>query len=169
LPRCPEARGNIFNPDPTLTRKLFELSGHAARPSRIVCVPSNGFRAAVYDSIGPPLAFMIVNSGTRWLPEPETFGSKSGRGCRRKAQAGHQPHSFGGHPNGAQALQKSRVIGRLKLLRNLGDSLETPGCCLLSKWPPTPWCPAAQEVGSGGRRADPSRRPLLIPAVFQSK
>jgi hypothetical protein len=27
---------------------------------------------------------MIVNSGTRWLPEPETFGSKSGRGCRPK-------------------------------------------------------------------------------------
>jgi len=24
---------------------------------------------------------MIVNSGTRWLPEPETFGSKSGRGA----------------------------------------------------------------------------------------
>ena len=30
------------------------------------------------------MAFMIVNSGPRWLPEPETFGSKSGRGCRPK-------------------------------------------------------------------------------------
>ena len=26
LPRCPEARGNIFNLDLTLTRKFFELS-----------------------------------------------------------------------------------------------------------------------------------------------
>jgi hypothetical protein len=85
LPRCPEARGNIFNPELTLTRKFFELSGHAnATLTGRVCAPSNGFRAAVYDSIGPPLAFMIVNSGTRWLPEPETFGSKSGRGCRPK-------------------------------------------------------------------------------------
>jgi len=82
LPRCPEARGNIFNLDLTLTRKFFELSGHAgATLTGRVCAPSNGFRAAVYDSIGPPLAFMIVNSGTRWLPEPETFGSKSGRGA----------------------------------------------------------------------------------------
>ena len=32
-------------------------------------------------SIGPPLAFMIIIGGTRWLPEPETFGSKSGRVC----------------------------------------------------------------------------------------
>jgi hypothetical protein len=36
----------------------------------------------------PPLPFMIVNGGTRWLPEPETFGSKSGRVCRPKAQTG---------------------------------------------------------------------------------
>jgi hypothetical protein len=43
----------------TLTRKFFELSGHAdASLTDRVCAPSNGFRAAVYDSIGPPLAFM---------------------------------------------------------------------------------------------------------------
>ena len=80
---------------------------------------------------------MTVNSGTRWLPEPETFGSRSGRGCRPKVQTGHQPRSFGGRPNGARALLKSRVVGQLNLLRNLGDSLETPLWCLLSKWPPT--------------------------------
>jgi len=34
LPQCPEARGNI-DLDLTLTRKFFELSGHAARSSRI--------------------------------------------------------------------------------------------------------------------------------------
>ena len=119
LPRCPEACGNIFNLDLTLTRKFFELSGHAgASLTGHVCAPSNGFRAAVYDSIGPPLTFMIINSGTRWLPEPETFGSKSGRVCRPKAQTGHQPHSFGRALNVERALRKSRVIGRLKLLMN---------------------------------------------------
>jgi hypothetical protein len=34
----------------------------------------------------PPLAFMIVNSGPRWLPEPETFGSSRGGGAALKAQ-----------------------------------------------------------------------------------
>jgi hypothetical protein len=33
-------------------------------------------------SSAPPLPFMTINSGTRWLPKPETFGSKSGRVCR---------------------------------------------------------------------------------------
>ena len=33
-------------------------------------------------SIGPPLAFMTVDSGTRWLPERlKPFGSKLGRGA----------------------------------------------------------------------------------------
>jgi hypothetical protein len=32
----------------------------------------------------PPLAFMIVNNGTRWLPKPETFGSKSERGAAQR-------------------------------------------------------------------------------------
>jgi hypothetical protein len=67
----------------TLTRKFFELLSHAdASLSDHTCAPSNGIQAAVYDSIGPAIGFMIVNSGTRWLPEPETFGSKSGRVCR---------------------------------------------------------------------------------------
>jgi hypothetical protein len=56
LPRCPEARGNIFNLDLTLTRKFFELSGHAdASLSDHICAPSNGIQAAVYDSIGPAI------------------------------------------------------------------------------------------------------------------
>ena len=71
----------------------------------------------------PPLPFMIVNSSTRWLPEPETFGSKSGRVCRPKAQTGHQPHSFGGRPNAERALRKSSVIGRLKLLKNFHNRM----------------------------------------------
>jgi hypothetical protein len=38
----------------TLTRKLFELSGHAdVSLSDHICAPSNGIQAAVYDSIGP--------------------------------------------------------------------------------------------------------------------
>jgi hypothetical protein len=37
----------------TLTRKFFELSGHAGVTlTDHVCAPSNGFPAAVYDSIG---------------------------------------------------------------------------------------------------------------------
>jgi hypothetical protein len=82
----------------------------------------------------PPLAFMIVNNGTRWLPNLKPSAQGRG-GAPPKGAAGHQPQSFGGHPNGERAPWKSRVIGRLKLLRNLGDSLETPRCCLLSKWP----------------------------------
>ena len=39
------------------------------------------FKPPFMTASAPPLAFMIVNSGTRWLPEPETFGSKSGRVC----------------------------------------------------------------------------------------
>jgi hypothetical protein len=41
----------------TLTRKFFELSGHAGVSlSDHVCAPSNGILAAVYDSIGPAIA-----------------------------------------------------------------------------------------------------------------
>jgi hypothetical protein len=65
----------------TLTRKFFELSDHAyASLTDRVCAPSNGFRAAVYDSIGPPVAFMNVKSGTRWLPERLNLRLKLGAG-----------------------------------------------------------------------------------------
>jgi hypothetical protein len=87
LPRCPEARGNIFNLDLTLTRKSCELSGHAARPSRITSAHHQTvFKPPFMTASAPPLPLMIVNSGTRWLPEPETFGSKSGRGAFQKEQ-----------------------------------------------------------------------------------
>jgi len=88
-----------LNIDPKVLRTLRPRG--AILTDRIYA-PSNGFRAAVYDSIGPLLPLMTVNSGTRWLPEPETFGSRSGRGCRPKVQTGHQPRSFGQRPNGAQ-------------------------------------------------------------------
>ena len=98
LPRCPEARGNI-DLDLSLTRKFFELSRHAARPSRITSAHHQTvFKPPFMTASAPPLPFMIVNNGTRWLPEPETFGSRSGRGCRPKAQTGHQPQSFGRRP-----------------------------------------------------------------------
>jgi hypothetical protein len=124
LPRCPEACGNFFNLDLTLNTKVLRTLGpRGATLTDHVCAPSNVFRAAVYDSIGRPLPFMIVNSGTRWLPEPETFGSKSGRVCRPKAQTGQQPQSFGRRPNGGRALSKSRVIGRLKLLKSFHNRM----------------------------------------------
>jgi hypothetical protein len=78
LPRCPEARGNI-DLDLTLTRKFCELSGHAAQPSRITSAHHQTvFKPPFMTASAPPLAFMIVNSGPRWLPEPETFGSSRG-------------------------------------------------------------------------------------------
>ncbi|MGB7824903.1 MAG: hypothetical protein WBL86_01095, partial [Pseudolabrys sp.] len=39
------------------------------------------FKPPFMTASAPPLPLMIVNNGTRWLPEPETFGSKSGRVC----------------------------------------------------------------------------------------
>ena len=95
LPRCPEARGNTLILTLHRLESSFELSGHAARPSRITSAHHQTvFKPPFMTASAPPLPLMIVNSGTRWLPEPETFGSKSGRVCRPKAQTGHQPHSF---------------------------------------------------------------------------
>jgi hypothetical protein len=105
LRRCPEARRNI-DLDLTLTRKFRRTPGpRGATLTDHVCAPSNGFRAAVYDSIGPPLAFMIVNSSIRWLPNLN-LRLKVGRVCRPKAQTGHQPQSFGGQENPTQFLNK---------------------------------------------------------------
>ena len=65
----------------TLTRKFFELSGHAARPSRITSAHHQTvFKPPFMTASAPLLAFMIVNSGTRWLPDSEAFGSKAGAG-----------------------------------------------------------------------------------------
>ncbi|MGC2154814.1 MAG: hypothetical protein WA662_00145, partial [Pseudolabrys sp.] len=44
------------------------------------------FKPPFMTASAPPLPLMIVNNGTRWLPEPETFGSKSGRGAFQKEQ-----------------------------------------------------------------------------------
>jgi hypothetical protein len=53
----PGGARQYFNLDLTLTRKFFELSGHAdGSLSDHVCAPSNGIQAAVYDSIGPAIA-----------------------------------------------------------------------------------------------------------------
>jgi hypothetical protein len=101
LPRCPEARGNI-DLDLTLTRKFLRTRGpRGATLTDHVCAPSNGFRAAVYDSIGPPLAFMIVNSGPRWLPEPEPSAQGRG-GCaaqRRRLATSRNPSVGNGKLN----------------------------------------------------------------------
>src|SRR5262249_51705035 len=69
----------------------------------------------------PPLAFMTVDSGTRWLPEPLNLRLKVGAGVPPSGPTTgwHPPQSFGRRPNGGGALSKSRVIGRLKWLRTL--------------------------------------------------
>src|SRR5262245_49998205 len=67
LLRCPEARGNI-DLDLTLTRKFCRTPGpRGATLTDHVCAPSNGFKPPFMTATAQPLAFMIVNSGTRWL------------------------------------------------------------------------------------------------------
>jgi hypothetical protein len=52
----PRRRAAILFLDLTLTAESFELSGHAgATRTDHVRAPSNGFPAAVYDSIGPTI------------------------------------------------------------------------------------------------------------------
>jgi hypothetical protein len=81
----PEGARQYLYLDLTLTQKFLRTLGpRGATLTDHVCAPSNGFRAAVYDSIGPPLKFMIINSGPRWLPEPETFGSSRGGGAAQR-------------------------------------------------------------------------------------
>ena len=84
LPRCPEARGNIFNLDLTLTRKFFRTLGpRGATLTDHVCAPSNGIQAAVYDSIGPTIGAhdrsIAVPVGS---PTLKPSAQKPGRVCR---------------------------------------------------------------------------------------
>jgi hypothetical protein len=89
----------------------FELSGHAARPSRITSAHHQTvFKPPFMTASAPPLPLMIVNGGTRWLPEPETFGSKSGRVCRPKAQTGQQPHTLERYVVGVKPYDQRKVI-----------------------------------------------------------
>jgi hypothetical protein len=82
-------------------------------------------------SIGPPLSFMTIIGGTRWLPELETFGSKSGRVCLPGDHGWPSVAILRSASDGGQTVQRSRVIGRLKLLMNFGgpneEGLPTPG------------------------------------------
>ena len=81
LPRCPEARGNI-DLDLTLTRKFCRtLVPRGATLTDRAYAPSNGFRAAVYDSIGPPSTFMIINSDPVGSPNLKP-SAQVGAGCR---------------------------------------------------------------------------------------
>ena len=94
LPRCPEARGNIFNPDLTLTRKFFELSGHAARPSRITSAHHQTvFKPPFMTASAPPLTFMIVNSGPVGSPnlKPSAPSRSGGAAQRRRLAISRNP------------------------------------------------------------------------------
>ena len=83
LPRCPEARGNIVL-DLNTDSKVLRTPGPRWREpcgSRLRTIKR--FQAAVYDSIGPPLAFhdpsIAVPVGS---PKSDAFGSNPGRVCR---------------------------------------------------------------------------------------
>jgi len=64
---------------------LESSSNSRATPTRAFRITSahhqTVFSPPFMTASAPPLPLMIVNNGTRWLPEPETFGSKSGRGA----------------------------------------------------------------------------------------
>ena len=70
----------------------------------------------------PLLALMIVNSGTRWLPDPETFGSKAGAGV---PPYGPQLATSRNPSVGVQMVsapyRRVELIGRLNLLRTKGS------------------------------------------------
>src|SRR5262245_12209971 len=79
-----------------VTANRFRMAYKAARPSRITSAHHQTFfRPPFMTASAPPLAFMIVNSGPRWLPEPEP-SAQVGAGVPPKGAAGHQPQSFGG-------------------------------------------------------------------------
>jgi hypothetical protein len=104
LPRCPEARGNIFNLDLSLTRKFLRTPRpRGATLTDRVCAPSNGFRAAVYDSIGPPLTFMIINSGPVGSPnlKPSVPSRSGGAAQRHRLAISRNPSE------GVQMVRKS--------------------------------------------------------------
>ena len=62
---------------------------------------------------------MIVDSGTRWLPEALKPSAQSRGECASLGtNAGHQLQSFGRRRNGVLAPIKSRVVRHIKLLRN---------------------------------------------------
>jgi hypothetical protein len=85
----------------TLTSKAFADSrSHAERkPLRIASAHHQTvFKPPFMTASALLLDFMTVERSTRWLPELETFGSKSGRVRGFRTATGQQPQSFGRRP-----------------------------------------------------------------------
>ena len=85
---------------------------------------------------------MIVNSGTRWLPEPETFGSKSGRVCR---------------PRRKLAISRNPSVGSYKL----NTSINVPHPTLWILWISPRQRLNAFDKSAAPWRLDPSHQPSL--------
>src|SRR5262249_27998082 len=78
-----------------------------AQPVRITSAHHQTvFEPPFMTASAPPLAFMTVDSGTRWLPEPLNLRLKVGAWCAALGPTTgcHQPQSFGRRPNGGPAL-----------------------------------------------------------------
>ena len=75
----------------------FELSGHAAQPSRITSANHQTvFKPPFMTASALPLDFMTVESSTRWLPRRPKPSAQSQGGCATSGlTTGHQPQSFG--------------------------------------------------------------------------
>jgi len=120
LPRCPEARGNIdleLNTDSKVLRTLGPRLVRAIAPAHHQTVFGPPFMTAS----ASPLPFMTVNSGTRWLPEHLNLRLKVGRVCRPGDRSWPTAVILRWRPNVERTLWKSRVICRIKLLRNFDE------------------------------------------------
>src|SRR5262245_62357323 len=69
---------------------------------------------------------MIVDSGTRWLPESLKPSAQSRSGCASLGMNGWPPAAIlrSASRNGVLAPIKSRVVAHIKLLRNCGRDLQ---------------------------------------------
>ena len=77
------------------------------------------FRPPFMTASAPPLAFHDRQQRYPLAPRSLLPSAQTRGGCAAlRTTAGHQPQSFGRHPNGERALEESRVIGRIKLLKH---------------------------------------------------
>src|SRR5262249_59729081 len=93
-----------------------------ARPVRITSAHHQTvFEPPFMTASAPPLAFMTVDSGTRWLPEPLNLRRKVGAGVPPSGPTTGcpPPQSLGRRPNGGRGLLESPVHCRFKVFGTL--------------------------------------------------
>jgi len=113
------------------SHRLESSSNSRATPARALRIASahhqTVFRPPFMTASAPPLAFHDRHQRYPLAPRSLMPSAQTRGGCAAlRTTAGHQPQSFGRRPNGGRALQESRVIGRLKLLKHRGSSRKFP-------------------------------------------